>query len=567
MAENGNFDRLTAVLSLDERHKLLQKLNSQSNISDEPLYVPDNEGVSVLSAGEQYARLPWYLRLWFFILSIFKARPPVKLFEDRRVAYAGRQIEESSPGLYDYQKSRLLPAFYVKLEKLKDASRFFYTALDAGFNRDKGAFYGFLGSLEMAAVHKKLCDETDPAVLAETCPDLSGAELRKKAFLAMDAALEEVNEEMRGAMYFDARSLYCLKELSSFLFDRLIVSFSFDASMGGHTCSVSVVKDLLTSLNNILVSLKTIPPMPLLESLFVFLLQEKQGEPGFDINKEISAALTKAEEALAVIRDFNRQVPLMKILRCAARNMALTPREIPGGEDWFVVYREYWKRRIEALFASFIREKKHRDLLNSFRYFLKGKNLKTLGNIVSETNPDGIPVSGAFGLSFLLTFYQVVFMAELNNTLRPILIDGEFFRKENRSEFIEAYNDLIKLEDEIHKLETEIAPSGDFGKRYFQARQEMISLPVKRRKIQLVVEEASGEARSIIESARRSSQSMVYVLGGIIRKDPMGKYDSLSNLKKMAEKISNFEVSVDDALQKFKQTIQILEDIDVIDMR
>jgi exonuclease VII small subunit len=45
----------------------------------------------------------------------------------------------------------------------------------------------------------------------------------------------------------------------------------------------------------------------------------------------------------------------------------------------------------------------------------------------------------------------------------------------------------------------------------------------------------------------------------------MGKYDSLSNLKKMAEKISNFEVSVDDALQKFKKTIQILEDIDVID--
>ncbi|MDR0719013.1 MAG: DUF5312 domain-containing protein [Treponema sp.] len=566
MAENGNLDRLAAGLPLEERHKLLQKLNNQSNISDEPLYVPDNKGVSALSAEEQYARLPWYLKLWFFILSLFKARPPVRLFEDRQVAHVGRQIEESFPGLYDYQKSRLLSAFHVELEKLRDASRFFYIALDASFNRDKGAFYAFLGSLEMAPVHKKLSAETDPAVLAESCPDLSEQELRKKAFLAMDTALEEIDESMRGAMYFDARSLYCLKELSSFLFDRLIMSFSFDASLGGHSCSASVVKDLLTNLNNILVSLKTIPPMPLLGSLFMFLLQEKQGEPGFDINKEISAVLTKAEEALAVIREFNRQVPLTKILRCASRNMSLSPKEISGGEDWFVVYREYWKRRIEALFASFMREKKHRDLLNSFRYFLKGKNLKTLGNTVSETNPDGIPVNGALGLSFLLTFYSVVFMAELNNTLRPILIDGEFFRKENRSEFIEAYNDLIKLEDEIHKFEMDIALSGDFGKRYSQARQEMTSLPVKRRKIQLVVEEASGEALSIIESARRASRSMVNILGGIISKDSMGKYDSLSNFKKMAEKIPDFEASVDDALQKFKKIIQILEDIDVIDM-
>jgi hypothetical protein len=564
MAENGNFKRLVSELSLEERLNLLEKFKGQSSISQDPLYYEEKEE-EAQDIETQYAQLPWYYRLWYFILGLIKARSPIKLFEDHKVASLGHAIDNQVPGLYDFQRGILLPPFFAQLEYLKAGARFFYTALDASVNRDKGAFYAFLGSLEMAPVHKRLLSETDPKILGETYPSATETELRQMAFRSMENALEGVTEDLREIMYSNARSLYCLKELASFLFDRVLMAFSFDSSANGQTCSATVVKELLADLNNILFSLKTIPPITLLESLFIFLLQEHVGEPGFDINQEIRSLLAKAEDALSVIREFNKQVPLTVVLRCATRNMALAPRAISGGEDWFVVYREYWKRHIEALFADYMRDRRHRELLNSFRYFLKGTNLKILGNTFSDSNPDGLSIKGAFALSFLLTFYSVVFMSDINKILRPILIDGDFYKKENRTEFTENYNDLIKLEDEIKKFERNISPSGDFGKRYIQARQDMSSLPVKRRKIQLVIEEAEDEATKILDRARRACKSMINILNGILDKGTRGKYDTLANLSKLTGKGTQFITGVSETIQQFQKVIQLLDDIDAME--
>ncbi|MDR1374527.1 MAG: DUF5312 domain-containing protein, partial [Treponema sp.] len=202
-------------------------------------------------------------------------------------------------------------------------------------------------------------------------------------------------------------------------------------------------------------------------------------------------------------------------------------------------------------------------LNNSFRYFLKGTNLKVLSNVVSDSNPNGMPIKKAYALSFLLTFYSVVFMGSVNKTIRPILIDGEFYRRENRTEFTEAYNELIKLEDVIHKFEAAISPDGDYGKRYYQAKGDMTSLPVKRRKIHLVMEEADREADRIIDRVREAVQSMIGVLNGVIRKDRNGVYDTLGNLSQFAAgKGPALITSINDAIQQFQKTLQLLDDID-----
>jgi hypothetical protein len=560
---DSTLNRLVSELSLDERLNLLDKLRGQANLSPEPLYEAGQEAESQESFDEQYIRLPWYYRLYFFILSFFKGRPPNKIFEESQIGKLGREIDAEAPGLYDYQRNYLLAEFCRYVTDLKEGARFFFTALDSGVNRDKGGFYAFLGSLEMEEVHKRLLSETDPVKISERLPKAPEAELRQAAFRAMEDAFAAITQEQRDAMYHNTRSLFCLKELSSFLFDRVIMAFGFGSS--GQTCSVTVVRDLLITLNNILFSLKEPPPLPLLESLFVFLVQEKTSDPDFDMSREMRRLLTKSENALVTIRSFNKQVPLTRILRCACRDLSLSPRQIGGGEDWFLVYREYWKRQIEGRFAEYMRGRRHRDLLDSFRYFLRGTNLKILDNVVSDSNPDGLPVPEALSLSFLLTFYSAVFMNDINKVLRPILIDGEFFKRENRTEFTESYNDLIKLEDDIRKFERNIAPLGDYGKRYTLARQDISSLPVKRRKIQMVLEDASRDAAEIIERVRTAVRTMIDILNGIINKDPGGKYDTLGNLARLSGKTPVFINGVADAILKFQKALQLLDDIDVME--
>ena len=565
MAESGNFNRLVSGLSIEERHNLLSKLRGQSGLSNEPLYIGGNETVPSEDIEAEYSKIPWYYRLWYYLLSLFKTKPPVKIYEDDQVAVLGAKIDEISPGLYDFQKNLLLPVFYQQVEKLKEAAHFFYTALDVSVNRDRGAFFSFLGSLEMPEVHKRLSSETDPLSIAKKNPDLPETELRQASLREMDDALILVTEDHREAMYANARSLNCLKELASFLYDRVIMAFDHNSAVNGETCSAGVVRDLLLTLNNILFSLRVVPQMALLESLFVFLLQERAGEHGFDIGIEIRSLLLKADDALAVIRKFNKQVPLTLILRCSTRNMSVSPRETSGGEDWFVVYRDYWKRRIDSIFADYLKERRQRELMEAFRLFLKGKSLKFLENARTDTNRDGLPIKGAFALSFLYTFYSAIFMPEINLILRPILIDGEFQRKENRLEFTEGYNNLIKLEDEIKKFEREISLAGEYGKRYAQARQEMTSLPVKRRKIQIVVDDAQDDVDKILGRAREASQIMVNILGGILGRDTRGKYLSLTNLSKISGKDNKFINGAGDVIQQFRKVLKLLDDIEVME--
>jgi hypothetical protein len=564
METDGIFNRLVSELSLDERNNLLDKLNSQTSMARDLLYLSDNTAPA-MDIEEEYKQLPWYYRVWYFILSFFRQRPPKQLFSDQMVSKLGRVIDAQVPGLYDYHNDLLLPEFHRELVDLKEGSRFFYTALDSSVNRDRGAFYAFLASLEMGEVHQRLITETDPDYIVDRQKDISESELRQAAFRAMEDAIAAITEEERTAMYYDVRLLNCLKELSAFLFDRVILAFAVDSAYSGAVCSARVVKDQLLNLNHILFSLKETPPMTLLESLFVFILQEHTGEPGFQINTEMRNLLTKAEKAVAAIRDFNRHVPLTLILRCVFRNLSLDPKAIGGGEDWFVVYREYWKRHVELRYAEYMRERRHRELNNSFKYFLKGTNLKILGNVVSESNPNGLPVGRAFSLAFLLTFYSVVFMGDINKVIRIILLDGEFYKRENRTEFTESYNELIKLEDTIKKFEENISPSGDLGKRFVQARNDMSSLPVKRRKVQMVVEEASAEADRIVERCRGAFHSLINILNGIIKPDSAGKYDTLANLSALSGKGTTFVNGIAESIQKFQKALQLLDDIDAME--
>jgi hypothetical protein len=347
------------------------------------------------------------------------------------------------------------------------------------------------------------------------------------------------------------------------LFDRVLLAF--DSSIGMQTCPVGMVRELLVELNNILFSLKEPPTLALLESLFIFLLQEKKDEPGGDVNNKIRSLLAGAEDAIAAIRNFNKTVPLTKILRCACRDMSFAPHQISGGEDWFQVYCEHWKRQTESGIADFTRKRKHREVFNAFRHFFKGADLKALDNAVSDSNPNGVPAPETFTLSFLQTFHSEVFIPVINIFLRPILIDGEFFKKENRAEFTIAYNDIMKMEDDIKKFDLSIAPNGDYGKRYIQARDDLSSLPVKRRKIQAVLEDASRDAGGIISRTRNAAVTMINVLGGILKKEAGGKYDTLSNLDKIAGK--NPEVFLDgvaESVRQFQETLQILKDIDAM---
>jgi hypothetical protein len=565
MDSNGTFKQMVRELSPGERKNLLQKFGQQLTLNQDPLYVDGQ--LPTLVAEDVYGHLPWYYHIGFLLLSFFAAKPPVKLYHEREIAKVGRVVKTQAPGLYDHSGNLLLAQFYKELLELKESARFFFRTLDAGVNRDQGAFYAFLASLEMEDIHNRLVQETDPAQITEKNPEMIPAELRRVAFRKLEDAISLMNDDQRAAMYADIRFLFCLKELASFPFDRVIKAFSLDFSTGGMGCSAVAVRESLSVLNNILFSLKKIPSMSLFESLFIFCLQDRMREPAFDAAAESEKLLAQAERSLSAIRRFNQTVPLTLIIRCAFRDLSLSPVEISGGEDWLAVYRDYEKHRIEDQFSQYLRTTRSRALQESLGAFFDGVNPEPLENVESETNPGGIPVPKAMSLAFLETYHALIFTRDNEAVLRDILFNGEFYNRDNQIDFFTCYNELNRFGETIKGFDFALSPFGEFGVQYASARKEMSSPMARRRKVHAVVAGAATEADQIIERARDAFISLVKLLNGILKKDETGQYDTLANFAKIAGKGTTFTDNLNRAVENARTALKLLDDINFLESK
>jgi hypothetical protein len=553
----GTFDRLTITLQESERKALFDRLSQNSDISTDPLYEKNAENPTV--AEETFPKLSIIKRIWYYIIGFIFAKPPVKMYENRIIAKIGHEINLEAPGYYNYADGLLLPDMHTALTDLKSAVRFFYNALDSSVNKDKGAFYAFMASFEAPEIHELFSKICNSESFSQSNPDMGPELLKQTALDLYEETIASMTEFQREKMYRNVRSLVCLKELSCFLYDRLIASFQTEVAYHGHVCPAALVKGQLVMLNNILFSLKQVPSPTLLSTLFFFSLREDIENKDERINFELQKLMSQTEKSLVVIRNFNRNIPLTKILRCADKNTSYEPTELSGGEDWFVVFRNYWKEKINECYTNHLIKIKRKEIDDTFAIFFKDAEMVKvdIGN-----SDDQIPLSNTLLFSFLLTFYKRIFLTDMNQVLRPILIDGDFEKKENRLDFTESYNELIKMEDAINGLLAKAGPYGDYGTRYKQLMADVVSPVIRHRKMQTLIEDAETESAEIAQKAKSAMGIMNAVIHGILFPGEDSKYASLTNLSAMLGKANReFMSALKDTSDKLMLAVDLIGNI------
>jgi hypothetical protein len=559
MSDNNAFERLSSGLSQYERLKLLEKIVSFSDTTEGSLINTEKEIEESVKAEETYTRLPWYSRLWFFILGFFTGKTPLEMFINSKIAEIGRGIDLMFPGMFYWQKMQLRKNFQDELKKLKEAARFFYTILDSGISRNRGAFFVLWGSIEMRELHARLSEQTEPSNFAADNSDLSDIKLRQMAVNYVENEINNISEENRRIMYEGAHTMVCLKQLASFLFDRFIMSFNQSASDTEPVCPAAIVRAQLVSLANILYSIKKSPSVTLLSSMFIFMMPEQNDKNSYDAENELQKFTLRAERAIDVIRTFNSRVPLISILRCVTHNTSYLPAEISGGEDWFVLFRKCWVENVTSQFNEFIKDRYRAKIQQLYSELFENFIMEPFANIVSDNNDEGIPVSNIQSLSYIMIFHKLVFMPIINVFIRPILIDGDFIRKENRSEFTEAYNILIKLDDTIKSYTKRLDKSGDLGKRWEQILADVDSIALRRRKISVILEDINEAVDAIVADARKAIKSMERIIDGILYPSSGKSYDTLTNLTKISGKGTTFADGMKEGLEKLRLISHLLE--------
>lgn len=562
MNEVSTFDRLVRGLSREERRDLLTRIRGTAEVSDEPMFRSETVREPPVDYSERYRDLNPFSRLVILIRRIFSGKSRDELVKELVLKTLARRIELGNPGLVSYSRRVFMNRMLEELKTLRDAARFIYDLLDRTIEKDRSAFYAFLASLELEEQHQRLLSGTDPFLYAQLNSLAGEPEVRAAVWAAYDEILSTIPEDNRRRMYVDVRSLTFLKRVAGFLYDRLFACFE-EGPSGIPESPFVTARDLVAELADGLYSMASPPSLKLMESLLVFQMRDDMENPDFDAEGALKSQLVRIEEALSLIRSFNARVPLYGILRLVLEDPNYRPRELAGGEDWFAIFKGFWKDRIEKQLGLYAAERRMQDLQTDIAGFLGSQEPVRFSHISEEGRDGAPPVRLEKALSFLSAFYEKLFVPEMNRSLKVLLIEGEFYKKDNRVEYTDAYNELLQIPDALSALDERLGPGGDLGSAWAQAREELVSLPIKRRKVQSALQAANAEAEALLNRSREAMKRMQAILKGLLKGEAGGRYDSLSNLSYIEGKGNKeFLRNLDSIKNRLERTVHFLDELE-----
>lgn len=561
MAEETTFDILAAQLSQEERKNLLDKIRLSTGISGEPLKPPEEEEVEV-DLVREYQEAGIFVRLLIFFRSLFSGKERFELMEEYLITRFGRDIERMNPGLINTQEKIFLGELYNELAGLKQAAGVFSVPLETTLGSRKRVFIAFLAGFEMEVIHSRLIEETDPFRNQEHYRGMSDASVRSELEMKLEELLGDITKGDRERIGEHMKAVHSLKELTDYGFDYVLGQFENNDIPHPTACFIRNINENLDELAKILKGLVTPPDPKVLQALFLFLYEKELEDEDFNLEERMKVQLERAETALNTVRNFNRNVPLIKILKYAKRDIQYQPVRSPGGEEWFTQYRKFWEERVGEKYRAFVEKNRREVLIEDAKEFLGVPEFPFLANYTTEWMDTKVPLRYRYSVGFLNAFVHRYILDKLNRPIKLTLIDGEFYKDQNRHDFNDAYNGLLRIDDQVKSLERDLGIRGNVRRRLEEIEKEIIPIPLKKKKMRQELSKLESDASQIVHSGFENIKLLHDVLYGVLHGQVGGRFDTLANLGYLGGR-ENVTVkrNINDAITSTKTALELLDEL------
>jgi hypothetical protein len=565
MEEPHVFERLVKTLSREERQDMLERLQGHEGevVSTEPLKIPEER--TEFDFLREYHRLSFWEKVYITIKAIFTRQSKEETLEQTALARLGKRLEREYPQIFSYKTGELRSEFYNHLKKLQEHTLFLKEPCVTAFGKQKQDFFAFLAGWQMPDIQDRLLNDIEPEQVAYEKSLSDPHQVKKEIEYRLEDIIDSIDPERKRLLYEEVRKLHCLHSLVHYNFDKMIDAFEQRGAAEWVGISLSGYQATLTELLQLLSSIQSPPSEQLVKVLLIFYLQrELEKDDPEEFEQRLYQMLNKAESAFSYIRLFNRTVPLLDLLRLAKRNVEYYPAEIGGGEDWFLQFKQFWYRRFDEKIRRFTEEQKRKKIIEDALGFLKLDQFPRVAYYRSGEIEPEVRARYEESISFIRGFVERIFLEDMHPPLKLVLIDGQFYKEQNREEYNDAYNGLLQLKNDIEHLEYDLSDKGEVGKRIGHLRSEVVNPRLFRNKLAQMMTDVDKQAEQIITSAIDHVSMMSNLLGGILYGDMGGRFDTLSNLgyigrnenKNLSQKLR----SIKNRLEVFMKTLTGLYD-------
>lgn len=561
----STFETLVRTLESSQRKEMLRQLAETSELLSESLQTSQQQSSTTqtdeMVSDKKLLDEPFYIRLWFFIFAIFNSTSPSRLYAEHQVIRLGKKLSAFS-GQYINPKQRFFTnEFNQELHKLKQTQSFFSSLLTA-YENDKGGFHIILASMVM----KETCD----AIVAATDPfsipydQEQKKDIRLSFLREMDTIFASIPESDRNQMYQSVQAIEWVKNFCSIPFDQLM--HRFNSIVGSQaTCAIDSAEGEIKELANLLHSAKRVPFL-LLEALFLFAVQDKIQQDGFDLEKECSVFVNAASSHLTNIGHFKSAIPIVDFVRFTIGDIAWTPSIIDGGEDWFVLFKNAWKKRFDEKWSVWNRLYRKSMIERSIFIFLEKDELPALAYHPWEGLWLPLLLQHELSLSFLKALFTSVYPQRMMKPLKILLLDGDFYRRENLMEYTDAFNTLEHQQQQMELFEKRLSPKGDIGEGFMLASKENIASVRGKARLENLMLSVEFESATIVNNVKSAFRSIDAVLGGILAVVRGGPYETLINMAAIqGNQNEKYRKELDSVRQLIRIANEILCDVEIIE--
>jgi len=552
MEDNFVFNKLIKSISREERLRMLDKMHHVFPLNDLPLkeeFIEDEYDYE-----KSYQTFSFFEKIIVFFRTMFSSKERDKVIESFSMDKLANRLEKEFTGLISYKQKKYLNKFYLEIIKLKDSLNIFQNTLPLVYKSNKSDFIAFLVGLYFPEIEEKLISVIDPDIVSRNNEFENSNQLKRHIEFSIDEVLSELDTDKKKIIYKEIKILHVLYSLSVYNFERIISSFVHDKDNDTFSCDFIEIRKPLHGLIDILFSLNILPSVDTLNAVFMFEHELTKTDSTEDLEKLLNLRMEKADKFFTAIRDFNLKIPLNSILCLVNRNMNFSPAHIGGAEDWYVFFRRFWYRKFDILMGQYIEKEKKLELEANAAFFLNNAGKAVLTNYKKGLWSETESVKFEASAGFIYTFMNTIFTRELNKALKLVLIDGQFYKEQNRLDYNKAYRTLIETVDKIKLLNDKLTPNGEYLSQINELNTKIIDDVGENPKNE-IISFVDKEFETIIIAFNESLGLLINVIFGIVQGEMGGVYDTLSNLgyigkgenKNLVSQLNDIRFKLDEA--------------------
>ncbi|EMB25792.1 DUF5312 domain-containing protein [Treponema denticola] len=523
----STFDQLVKSLSKEETQSLLESIQNSIEEFKSEAQPEEKDSLSERIIEHQHAGIssePFLIRLWLSIRSFLRSIPLKVIYNEELLKRMAKSLKRSAGAYINIHQNVYTGVFYTELKKLRK-TQLFFTSLLSAYDSGKGSFYMLVSSFVAPATYEKLMKETNPFSIkigSEVSSNIRTGFLRK-----IDSVFSNLTDDEKSEMYLCAQAIEWMKSFCSLALDRTLLRFNV-ISDSNATCQALTIQPEMEVLSSILYSKKNIPHN-LLQALFLMHAQETIIDDDRRMVKEADEFIKDAIEALGAIRIFLKQVPLLDITRYIKKDINWMPYKLTGGEDWFIYFKQAWYERFNQKWSTWSYEQKKFNIKVQMINLLKVGDLESMKFCPWRNLWVECKFKKELPFLFLKTFFYSFYNEKLSDTLKTILVEGNFYKHENLNEYTTSYNVLEHRKGEFEKFENRLSPTGDVGSTFAKIRAEKTATLKNKNQIEGLMHTIESEAKQLITSSIDALKSIELILTGILGGGKTSTYATITN--------------------------------------